>query len=60
MVTRLTSFVILYSSTRKRESSWDWPERRPKHVDENFVYKIHNYWNAFDGHLYILDQINAR
>jgi len=40
MVTQLTSFIILYSCIK--ESPRGWPECRPKHVGENFVYKTHH------------------
>ena len=36
-----------------KASLWGSPECRPKHVDVNFVNKIHHkYWSAFVGYLY--------
>ena len=58
MVTRLTTFVILYHC--RREVPWGWLECQPKHVDENFMNKIHHwYWSAFVGYLYFLNHINT-
>jgi hypothetical protein len=59
MVTRLATFVFLYSSIRS--SAWRWSECRPKHVGDNYVKK---YCMTTEVHLLVIyifwDQTDAR